>query len=153
MLVLLAPSVPGCSRIQILAAAQQMGQEAGVEVTEGDWAEDVELLPDGTVRFPDRAVLVMTSGDLRPGVLAVTTPLGASGGWIRGAAIRFNDEFKCTELWLTVALHEFGHVYGLSDTRNVPEALMHWQAKADGEAGTYLRPWERAHLRRRTPAL
>ena len=130
-----------CMRQLIAEAAYDLGERAGVRVSLGDFNVTGRV----EVGLDAGQVLVMPHDKVPEGVAAVTTPAVQSGGWIAVAWVAYRPEAQCTPAWGTVFRHEFGHVYGLSDTRDDESALMHWR----GTAGEAIRPWELDHLVRR----
>lgn len=130
-----------CVAQLVREAAGRVGKLAGVEVsysTYEDYSATKLVVQSGEV-------LVVPAPELPPRVAAQTFPVQVSGGWIRAALVIYSKSATCSEHWLRVLEHEFGHAYGLQDTRDRRDALMHWQ----GSAGDILRPWELEHLRRR----
>ena len=143
MTVMLADTITQkCMRQQIQDAATWMGDRAGVRVSFADYViEEGELLT-----LQRGQVLVLPSDKLRSeNALATTVPSLQTGAWLGAAWVEYRSDATCGKRWSTVLKHEFGHVYGLYDTADDRDALMHWY----GTGGDRLRPWELAHIRRR----
>ena len=141
MTVLLADTiVDRCFRELVVSAAQDMGVLAGVNVSVGDY------MVTGKTEVPLEGYQVLVVPlPRKAGIAATTTPALQSGGWISAAWVAYSPGATCDSHWKSVIMHEFGHVYGLSDTRNNSRSLMSWSSIE----GRELRPWELAHLRRR----
>lgn len=142
MTVLLADTITDpCMRAQVFAAASYVGDIAGVHVIPGDYI----VTGKTEVGLAAGEVLVMPFEGLPLGVVGRTSPELQSGGWVAAAWVAYAPEATCSEQWFRIFVHEFGHVYGLQDTRDDDDSVMHWLST---DSATF-RPWELEHLRRR----